>query len=525
MVAPFYYGNYRLGYWGENNFHGHSFYAGIVPLFAAILAIPLCWKNRWVPRLVIFILVLAVIAAGRFLPVYHLLYKYVPLFDSMRNPSRFFGLVQFAIALLGAIALQGLMESKRVGIRLPLISIIVAVVLIAVLIGSLVQLAHLVNDPSPAVKFIRSLPNLKEREQTERIDNVRTMSRLVMSRMDSVTWIGIAAAVLSIAACTGMVLLGIKLTASIGWILVALLVLDLGMFSGGMLHYIEVDKGNILAVVTEVPEHTRYLQENLGVQRYLCWGWWGTNLDRFRGMQFRIRHTIINRGGTFHTPRQWKTILSAWNKNRRIMNLLGIRYLVTNNPVRGNNTQLAYRKGDVYITENQSAFPLAFLARRLRVFDDPNEVFREITRGDLNLRDVALLEEQIAPLPPVDPNTDTEKAGTVVHVSDLPGEYLIRTSADGPRQLVLTETHHPQWRCTIDGTATPVYLTNYTFMSVRVPPGEHEVRWWFEPVQFKRGLTVTLAALILTAGAFAFAGVRYYRRRRGGAIESPLANN
>ncbi len=89
----------------------------------------------------------------------------------------------------------------------------------------------------------------------------------------------------------------------------------------------------------------------------------------------------------------------------------------------------------------------------------------------------------------------------------------MHVSAGGWRQLVLTETHHPQWRCTIDGSEVPVYLTDYAFMSVRVPPGEHEVAWWFEPIRFKQGMVVSLIAASLTFGLLGFSWFRSIRKR------------
>ncbi|MHC4294415.1 MAG: hypothetical protein ACYSTL_02395, partial [Planctomycetota bacterium] len=345
LVVPFYYGNYRLGYWGENNFHGHCFYAGIAPLFAAILAFPLCWKNKWVPRLGVFILVVAAIAAGRFLPVYRLFYEYFPMFDKMRNPSRFFGLVQFAIACLGAIGFQGVLQAgtNLLPKRANLTAIVVGVVLLATISGSLVQLHRLANDPTPAAEFIRSLPNLDDNLKEKRIENVTTMTRKVMFDLDVITWCGIAAAFLSVVFLWAFFAFRTH-RAIVGWILVPMLLLDLGMFSGGMWHYVKTGQTHVSIVITDTPEHVRYLQENIDHQRYVCWGWRRTHLDRFRGMQFRVRHTIINRGGTFHTPRQWTTILQAWNRNRRIGNLLGVRYAVDNKLIRSRGVRLVYKK-------------------------------------------------------------------------------------------------------------------------------------------------------------------------------------
>ena len=122
---------------------------------------------------------------------------------------------------------------------------------------------------------------------------------------------------------------------------------------------------------------------------------------------------------------------------------------------------------------------------------------------------MALVEQPLEPLPAFAPETPP---GKIFNVRDLPGKYWMHVRVPAARQLVLTETYHPQWRCAIDGKEVPVYLTDYTFMSVRVPPGEHEVRWWFEPTRFKQGLAVTLAGLAVTLALLVLAA--YLRRRK-----------
>ncbi|MHC4294865.1 MAG: hypothetical protein ACYSTL_04705, partial [Planctomycetota bacterium] len=208
-------------------------------------------------------------------------------------------------------------------------------------------------------------------------------------------------------------------------------------------------------------------------------------------------------------------ILQAWNRNRRIGNLLGVRYAVDNKLIRSRGVRLVYKKDPVYISEDSDAFPLAFLARKVRVFDDPKELFRELAAGNSNLRDIALLEQEIAPLGETADEMH-QPDEEVAFILDTPGKYVMRTCAGGPRQLVLTETYHPQWRCTIDGVEAPVYLTDFTFMSVRVPPGEHEIRWWFEPTRFRQGLAVSTSTFALIVG---LAGLSAFKRRRRQKVE------
>ncbi len=511
LVAPFYWGNYRLGYWGENYFHENCFYTGIIPLIAAVAAVAMCMRNRWAIRLAVLCVVAALVAAGRFLPVYWLLYKIVPMFDRLRDPARLLWWVQFGIACLAAIGLNRMAEAdaEKIPRRAVVASLVAGATVVVIILGCLMRLGMLARDPGPTVDAIRQLEPANRAEQARRASAVQHMPRLLMHQGDTVTWLGIAAAIFSAFVVCGVIVHGKKLTLVGGGVLVALLALDLGAFSGGMVHYSTMDN-----LVLDTPAHARYLQEHLGTDRYLCLLGRGDEVSLHRGMLFRIRHAMAGGGGIFHTARQDKMIHLLWQVNRRLLNLAGVRYLVMTRPVKARGIRPVFRADEVCINENLDVYPRALLARQVRVIEDPNAMLVEILGGKSDLLDVALVEQPIDPLP--QPGSGDRERGEVVITRADPGRFEMRTDAPGPRQLVVTETYHPQWQCLIDGEPAPVRQTDWTFMSVRVPAGAHHVTVWFEPTRFKQGMTITLVALAIVVGTLVVSGVR--GRRAEGVV-------
>jgi len=558
LTAPFYWGNYQLGYWGENSWHEQAFYAGIVPLILAVVGAVACIRERWVLRLLILCLVAAVVAAGKYLPVFRLLYDYVPGFNRLRDPARLFVWVDFAIACLGAIGAQRLLEADRA--RLPRRALVGALVAggvcLIVIVACLVSLGQMVGSPGVAADGVRSVARANEGERANQLKDALRVSAEVMRNHDAATWFGVAAGIASCVLCGVLVALRRRLTAAVGGVLVALLVLDLGMFSAGSLQYSKYD-----ALVVKRPGYVEFMQRDPGFGRYVCWRGPEDQTNRHRGMLFRIPHAISGPGGIFHTPRQsfliglnlprFFAVPAGVDANRidepgmrilipevpqqaqgrvvllgycdRVTALEGVRYLICDFPVRGPGVKTVLQDGEAFVIEDSSALPRAFLARQVEVLQDPNLVWEKIVglrrnASDLvpDLADVALLEQSVEPLPPVTGPPDPNEIPSIERPA--PSRLLIRTKAPGPRQLVLTETYNPEWKCRIDGQMTPVYLTDYSFMSVRVPGGEHEVLWWYEPAGFKMGLAVTAAACALVAGAF---GVRWLLRRRVGKQPSP----
>ena len=62
--------------------------------------------------------------------------------------------------------------------------------------------------------------------------------------------------------------------------------------------------------------------------------------------------------------------------------------------------------------------------------------------------------------------------------------------------LVVLDNWHPAWRASIDGVSTPVLRADVAFRAVRVPPGRHVARFWFESQAFCWGSRLSLAAWV-----------------------------
>lgn len=200
--------------------------------------------------------------------------------------------------------------------------------------------------------------------------------------------------------------------------------------------------------------------------------------------------------------------------SRSTRRFAGVRYLVTDRLLQPPWPSPVLTTRTSVITENPRAMPLTFPTTEVRAFDDPNAVLNEILDGSTDLAEVALLEQPVEPLPMGD--VDPSARGVVADVTGVPSRYRMRVHAPGPRQLVLTETYHPQWQCLVNGHPVPVFQTDRWFMSVRVPAGDYEVVWRFTPTRFRQGMVVSVVALMIVLGALLVVWRRARRSRAGG---------
>ena len=149
------------------------------------------------------------------------------------------------------------------------------------------------------------------------------------------------------------------------------------------------------------------------------------------------------------------------------------------------------------VYENARALPRAWLASEARALGE--EATLKVIRTGL-LPDGSAWEPQRTALVESDPgavNPPATQAGGAQIVRYEPNRVDVRTKAPAPSLLVLAENHYPGWRAYLDGEPVGVLRVNYNQRGVRVPAGEHEVRFVYRPKSLMIGAAVSLLAALL----------------------------
>ncbi len=98
------------------------------------------------------------------------------------------------------------------------------------------------------------------------------------------------------------------------------------------------------------------------------------------------------------------------------------------------------------------------------------------------------------------PNSEERNVGTATITDHAPDRIVVNCEAESDAVLVLAENFYPGWRATIDGEAAGIFPVYYTFRGVQIPRGAHVVEFRYEPASVTIGLSISVAALILSAG-------------------------
>jgi hypothetical protein len=165
-----------------------------------------------------------------------------------------------------------------------------------------------------------------------------------------------------------------------------------------------------------------------------------------------------------------------------------------------------WKQGGITVLENRRAFPRAYVVpegvRRTRA--DDSALVRIGSRPFDAARQVMLEEGPFEGLPLVRPRfgqpLDPLALPTAATVTDISSDRVRIDVPAGPGGfLVLTDLYHRGWKARVDGQPTPVYLANFMFRAVSVPPGPHTVEFEFDPLSVRIGMAASVAALLFAA--------------------------
>jgi hypothetical protein len=201
-------------------------------------------------------------------------------------------------------------------------------------------------------------------------------------------------------------------------------------------------------------------------------------------------------------------------KNRKLLDLLGTRYLITtpDNPMvdptwvpRATDPAprvYAFPAGGIRdlppltAYENTTVLPRAFMVSRAEPEAGEADVLAQLVRTDLHTA---------ATLADWEPDRDPVPNGAVGPValrSHRPNRIDLELDGESGGLLVLADPWYPGWKCWVDGTEVPIWKADYAFRGVMVPSGAREVVFRFEPRSYRVGRVVSLAMLGVVLLAF-----------------------
>lgn len=271
-----------------------------------------------------------------------------------------------------------------------------------------------------------------------------------------------------------------------------------------------------------------YLTEQGGIDRF--WGYGTTHIEANFATQYRLfspdgtdplnlkaynafiqasrdgniarRFTRETRSDAGLAPGYGEKDLPDNRWRLRIMDMLGIRYVIdrTENPkdettFHPSRFTPVWHKDDWTVYRNEKAAPRFFFARDIRTYTSEADFERQFFDPSFEPANSVLVAQ-----PDMDGIPDiATPTGTVNMERFVPGDVRFVTTTASPQFLFLSDAFDTGWNAYVDGKKSRVIKTNYAFLGVPVPTGNHTIELKYEPVAFRYGLYAAAAGTLVAA--------------------------
>ena len=163
--------------------------------------------------------------------------------------------------------------------------------------------------------------------------------------------------------------------------------------------------------------------------------------------------------------------------------------------------------GDVKIYENLDALPRAYVVHRAETAPDDETILALLQDPAFDPAASVVLAAEGSP-PLLSPGEQSAAAEVSIALYE-PERVVVVANLARDGYLILSDTHYPGWRVTVDGAESRIHRANLMFRAVYLPAGAHTVEFQFQPRSLYIGACASALALVLL-----IAGLIAIRTRR-----------
>lgn len=485
-------------YWGQNFFKLNSEAVGVVTFALALVAIvavpsPVVWFFGGLSILALLH------ALGDSTPVFRLFFHLVPMVQKFRAPSMINFLFAFSWVVMGAHALDALLDdrAKTPGARrrpdgLRVLAIITGVyglaTLVALVMGSslLTTWASLVDNPLSGNKAVAVQANA---------------ASVAGGFLIGALAVGILTAVIHFrrkgAFGPGAMTFG----------LVAVSVLPLWQFDSRFVQTVDPrpyygERPILQAIRRHAPDQPyRVLTlPNTIEDNYLALhGIEEISPSAMHGNHLLIHDNFVGR----HDPQP--ALLSA----PVTMDLLNVVFVVSPQPFSDQGFEVLEQNQGLYLLRNTDAMPRAAVFYEYEVNSDSMATLAQIRSPQFPFRGRLILDQPLAGLSPSTGDNAAVNATPARIVEWDVDRFVVEYEAARDGILWLSENYYPAWEAMDEsGESIPIYRANYTFRAVPVRAGKGRITFEFHSSIFRTSAWLSLVCLLILLGGWGASLVR-----------------
>ena len=173
-----------------------------------------------------------------------------------------------------------------------------------------------------------------------------------------------------------------------------------------------------------------------------------------------------------------------YQNNLQVLNMLNVKYVIQQD-----------EEGNSFPAINPDANGNAWFVEQVVPVSSANEEIQQLK--DFNSKTQAVVNTQIYPSL-TKTRYDVDSLARIDLVDYRPNYLKYRSVNKNVGFAVFSEMYYPSgWHAFVDGKAEPHYKVDYALRGIKIPAGEHDIEFKFEPELVETGSQITLAASIL----------------------------
>ena len=175
-------------------------------------------------------------------------------------------------------------------------------------------------------------------------------------------------------------------------------------------------------------------------------------------------------------------------KKKRILKRSNVKYWVTEDYEELPSEQ--YPRGVKKVNVFEDALPRAFLVGNSAQVPEADQLDIYYHARFDPLQQVLLTET-------VEMKKVEHFSGQIEKIEYSPNRVSIKTRQNGEGFLVLLDTYFPGWKVEVDEKPEHIYRANYFYRGVKLAPGNHSIKFSYEPVGLTTGAAISGVTLVL----------------------------
>jgi len=195
-----------------------------------------------------------------------------------------------------------------------------------------------------------------------------------------------------------------------------------------------------------------------------------------------------NSVGGYHAakPRQLQDLFEhhLYQNNIEVLNMLNVKYIIQQD-----------EEGNSFPAVNDNTNGNAWFVEQLKFVKSANDEIQGL-KGFESKKQAVINTNTY---PTVTKSNYVVDSTASIQLLDYRPNYIKYQSANTDDGFaVFSEMHYPSgWNAFVDGKAAPHYKVNYALRGIKVPAGEHEIEFKFEPEIIQTGSKIALGSSIL----------------------------